>query len=88
MNQNHRAIMDAILNGDLATLEAVATHESGFPEGRDASGQYWITHAIDCGSCEIVQWMLSHGASPLIPAEDGYTVLHSAIQRDMPDNTR
>lgn len=85
MNQNHRAIMDAILNADLATLEEIATHESGFPEGGDDSGRYWITHAVDCGSCEIVEWMLARGASPLIPAEDGYTVLHSAIERDMED---
>src|SRR5262249_3971653 len=51
----------------------------------------WITNAIDCGTPEVVAWMLDHGAPVIFPDEgrgrrdaEGYTVLHSALERRAP----
>lgn len=85
MTCDHRTIVDAIQNADLAILEELAAHWPAFPEGVDDSGTRWITNAIACGSAGVVRWMLSHGASAGIEADDGYTVLHSAIERSQPD---
>jgi hypothetical protein len=47
--------------------------------------RHWITNAIDCGTKEVVAWMLSMGAPVLFHDEEGFTVLHSAIDRGKPD---
>jgi ankyrin repeat protein len=86
MTHDYRTIMDAIQRADQTALEEIATYWSEFPEGvDDFIGRHWITNAIDCGNAEIVAWMLSHGATPQIKIDDGYTVLHSAIERSQRD---
>lgn len=78
--------MDAIRTTDLATLQDVASHWDEFPSGKDDSAKHWLIHAIDCGTRETVGWMLSHGATPRIGApDDGYTVLHTVIEREGPE---
>lgn len=86
MTYDHHTIMDAIRTTDLAILQDIASQWDEFPSGKDASGEPWLLQAIHCGSRGTVEWMLSHGASPRIDASHGgYTVLHTAIERDGPE---
>lgn len=89
MTYDHPTILDAIKHADFATLEDLANHWDEFPSGVDTvAGTRWITHAIDYGTAAVVSWMLSRGASPSFDTEDGYTVLHSAIERNQHDKYR
>lgn len=86
MTYDQHSILDAIRITDLAILQDLASHWDDFPSGKDDTGEHWLIHAICRGTLETVQWMLSQGATPLIDApDDGYTVLHTAIERDGPE---
>jgi ankyrin repeat protein len=86
MKYNYRAIMETIRAADFAAMEELAKCWDEFPRGKDNFiGRHWITNAIDCGSVEVISWMLSHGASVPIEVDDGYTVLHSVIERSNED---
>lgn len=89
MTYDYRTIMGLIRAADFEALEELAGCWDEFPCGMDDFiGRHWITNAIDCGSVEVVSWMLSHGASVPIATDDGYTVLHSVIERDEDDRYR
>lgn len=78
-------IMKPIMAGDIAALEEVAEIVDDFPTGKDDFiARHWITNAIDCGTIEVVTWMLSKGA-PVVFEDAGFTALHSAIDREKPD---
>lgn len=78
--------MGIIGTADFPALEELAQCCDTFPDGvDDLIGRHWITNAIDCGSAEVVSWMLSHGATIPVDVKDGYTVLHSVIERDKDD---
>jgi uncharacterized protein len=86
MKYDYRAIMELIRTADFEAMAELAECWGDFPSGKDdAVGRHWITNAIDCGSVEVVAWMLSHGASVPIEVDDGYSVLHSAIERNNED---
>lgn len=86
MTYDEHSFLDAIRTTDLAILQDLASHWDEFPSGKDDTGEHWLIHAIHCGTLEMVQWMLSHGATPRIDApDDGYTVLHTAIEREGPE---
>lgn len=86
MTFDYRTIMESIRAADFEAMEELAACWDEFPSGTDDSiGRHWITNAIDCGSVEVVSWMLSHGASVPIDIDDGYTVLHSVIERSKDD---
>jgi ankyrin repeat protein len=58
----------------------------GFPNGVDGFvGRRWIINAIDCGSKTAVLWMLSRKVDLSFRDEEGYTVLHAAIERSSAD---
>ncbi len=86
---DYNDIMRLMVAGDVAGLEEIAQSVAGFPSGKDDFlGRYWITNAIDCGTAEVVAWMLSKGAPVGFRDDEGFTVLHSAIDREKPDRTR
>ncbi len=86
MKYDYRAIIELIRTADLEAMAELAGCWDEFPSGKDDFlGRHWITNAIDCGSVEVVSWMLSHGASVPIEVDDGYTVLHSVIERSKDD---
>lgn len=58
----------------------------GFPHGGDEFiGRRWITNAIDCGSVASVRWMLARKVNLRFQDNAGYTVLHSALDREGSD---
>nr|WP_315465691.1 ankyrin repeat domain-containing protein [uncultured Rhodoferax sp.] len=58
----------------------------GFPDGVDEFlGRRWITNAIDCGSVASVRWMLARKVDLRFRDNEGYTVLHSALDREGPE---
>ena len=86
MKYDYDAIMEVIRASDFEAMNELAECWDEFPCGRDDfHGRHWITNAIDCGNVEVVSWMLSHGASLPIEVDDGYTVLHSVIERSKDD---
>jgi ankyrin repeat protein len=86
MKYDYRAIIELICTADFEAMAELAECWDDFPSGKDDFiGRHWITNAIDCGSVEVVAWMLSHGASVPIEVDDGYSVLHSVIERNNED---
>ena len=79
-------IMKPLMAGDLEALEEIALIVDSFPGGRDDFiSRHWITNAIDCGTMEVVAWMLSKQVPVVFRDDEGFTVLHSAIDREKPD---
>jgi len=73
-------------SGDPAALEALSSELVGFPHGEDPYvGRRWITNGIDVGSRVSVQWMLSQSVDLNFRDAEGYTPLHSALGRELPD---
>lgn len=84
--QTYNDIMDALMNGNPIAWEKLAKQENNFPNGCDKFvGRRWITNAIDCGSLESVRWMLAQKVDLLFVDEEGYSVLHSCIDRELPN---
>ena len=80
-------VIRAITAGDISALEEVAQMLDGFPTGKDDCLQeHWLRHAVACGSVGVVAWMIAHGAPVAFHSNDGYTVLHAAIERNHPDS--
>jgi ankyrin repeat protein len=78
-----------LASGGVSDLEELVGLCEDFPRGRDPLvGRYWITNAIDCGSEVAVAWMLSKGVDISFRDEEGYTVLHSALERPSDDKYR
>ena len=83
---NYEEIMRPIIAGDLNALEVLSELVDDFPGGKDdLIHRDWITNGIDCGSFEVVEWMLSKNPQLVFVDDEGYSVLHSAIERDEPD---
>ena len=75
-----------LASGDEAQLAELEKFLDGFPNGvDDFINRRWIINAIDCGSRKSIQWMLSRNVDLTFRDEEGYTVLHSALERDKPD---
>lgn len=85
MSDDYDEIMDAIARGDIAALEEITEIVDDFPCGKDHFiERHWITNAVDCGAKEVVSWMLEKGVSLDFRDDEGFTVLHSAIDREIP----
>lgn len=84
--EDYKYISDVLASGDeilLAELEQVL---DGFPNGvDDFTGCHWIINAISVGSISSITWMLSHNVDLTFRDQDGYTVLHAALEREKPD---
>jgi ankyrin repeat protein len=81
MRQYLRAI--AVLRSASAEeFEALARELEGFPDGDDPYlGSRWILHAIGAGSTEAVRWMVERGVELDFLGLDGYTPVHSVLER-------
>jgi ankyrin repeat protein len=85
MNE-YNAVLTAVTAGDISALAELAQMIDGFPTGKDDFvQQHWLRHAVACGSVEVVAWMIEHGAPVVFTDDDGYTVLHAAIECSRPD---
>ena len=79
-------IMKPLMAGDVTALEEIASIVVNFPDGKDDFiFRHWISNAIDCGTVEVVAWMLDKGVSLVFDDDEGFMVLHSAIFRDPPE---
>lgn len=80
---------EVLASGTASDFEELAALCEDFPGGRDPLvGRHWITNAIDCGSELAVAWMLSKGVDISFRDDEGYTVLHSALDRSLDDKHR
>jgi len=79
-------IMGVLANGSRDELDALSRELGSFPNGvDDFIHRHWITNAIDCGSKLAITWMLDQGVDLTFRDQEGYTVLHSAIDRERDD---
>jgi ankyrin repeat protein len=84
MTQYDRA-MSALQLGSAASLEQLEQFE-GFPHGVDPYiGRRWIINAIDIGSLASIRWILERGVDLNFRDEEGYTPIHSVIDRARDD---
>ncbi len=86
MDSDYDLIMDAIAGDDLEALVSYAEMLDDFPTGKHRYARcHWVTDAIDCGTPRIVDWMIKEGAPLIFVDDEGYSVLHSAIEREHKD---
>ena len=79
-------IMKAIAEGDIDALEDYSKFVDDFPTGKDHFiGRNWITNAVDCGTPDVVKWMINKGVSLVFDDDEGYSILQSAIDRERDD---
>ena len=72
--------------GNVKDLEELANREDDFPQGKDLLVmRRWITNAIDCGSKEAIEWILQKEVEVVFRDDEGYTVVHSALEREQND---
>lgn len=76
--ENPEALIEALMIGDLAVLDAQGP---GFAKATDAKGNPWFFIALESGSAAAVDWFLHHGASPTAPDRAGRLPLEALIQR-------
>lgn len=75
-------IIERLSSGDVAGLMEAAQIIKDFLHGSsDIVVRRWITHAIDVGSIEAVDWMIAQGVSINFRDKEGYAPLHSCIDR-------
>ncbi|MBE9047968.1 ankyrin repeat domain-containing protein [Pleurocapsales cyanobacterium LEGE 10410] len=78
--------IEVLRSGSVDDLEELASLEEDFPKGKDRLlMRRWITNAIDCGSKEAIKWILKKKVDVIFRDDEGYTVLHSAIERNEDD---
>ncbi len=79
-------VLDILKSGKESQLVELEQLIDDFPNGNDDYiGRRWIINAIDCGSKASVDWMLSREVDLIFEDNEGFTVLHSAIDRSLPD---
>lgn len=84
--QEYNYIIDTLIRGTPITWKKLAKKVTDFPNGCDGFiGRRWITNAIDCGSLKAIRWMLSQNIDLQFVDEEGYSVLHSCIERTLPN---
>jgi hypothetical protein len=81
--QRHQRGLGVLESGDPEHLDLLAKDLEGFPQGEDPYiGRRWIRNAIDVGSKAAVQWMLDQAVELTFRDDEGYTPVHSAIDRE------
>jgi ankyrin repeat protein len=86
MIDEYDKIMDCLTNGTAEEWERLSMQIPDFPHGSDHFiHREWIINAIDCGSLASVKWMLSKKVNLHFIDNEGYSVLHSCIERDNAD---
>ncbi|WP_052600142.1 ankyrin repeat domain-containing protein [Aureispira sp. CCB-QB1] len=82
---SYNLVIHALRQGSTIDWIKLAKKIHDFPNGCDAFiGRRWITNAIDCGSFQSIVWMLSQEVDLNFVDEEGYSVLHSCIDRYLP----
>ena len=97
-DKKYDLIYNSLLNGKEEDWERLALQFPNFYNERDSDeayedndgkihqlGRFWITNAIDCGSLESVRWIISKGANLRFVDGEGYSPLHSCIDREFSD---
>lgn len=85
-SDEYRHLLALLQKGDIGLLEEAAQVIESFPCGQDHFLQrQWISNAIDCGSLESIEWVLSKEADLSFTDSEGYTPLLSALERERPD---
>ena len=80
------AVMKTLKAESIQDLEALTVTIADFPHGQDAFlERAWIINAIDCGSYETVQWMISKNVELSFRDEEGLTPFHSCLYSISPD---
>lgn len=81
-----RHLIDLLKNGDISKLEEASAVIDVFPNGEDSLvHRSWLINAIDCGTLEVVKWVIDKGVDLSVRDEEGYTPLLRAIERDQPE---
>lgn len=84
--EEYHKIVDLLQTGTEEDWEFFVQEIFDFPNGNDDFiGCAWITNAIDLGSLMSVEWMLSKNINLRFVDSEGYSVLHSCIDRKLPD---
>jgi ankyrin repeat protein len=79
-------VMTILETGGVSEFEQLAAEVPGFPDGIDSYlGRRWIINAIGCGSGLAVRWMLDLRVDLHFRDDEGYTPLHTAIDRQRED---
>jgi ankyrin repeat protein len=96
-DEKYDLIFNSLLNGTEGDWEHLAQQFYDFPAGLDDDtsymlgerevklGRHWITNAIYCGTFKSVQWIISKGINLCFVDYEGYSPLHSCIDRKFPD---
>lgn len=83
---DYKYFIEVLRSGKVNDLEELASLEDDFPQGKDPLVmRQWITNAIDCGCKAAIEWMLQQEIEIVFCDDEGYTVLHSALERDRDD---
>ncbi|MDR2534151.1 MAG: ankyrin repeat domain-containing protein [Tannerellaceae bacterium] len=86
-DRKNAIILNSLLNGTVDDWEQLAATLPNFPNGLDnydSVGRNWITNAIDCAPLECVKWMITKNINLRFVDSEGYTPLHSCIDRTLP----
>jgi len=78
--------MEVLASDETADFEQLKDLVETFPHGvDDLLGRRWIRNAIEGGSMAAVKWMLDGEVDLAAQDDDGYTPLHAAVERDLPN---
>lgn len=84
--QEYNYSINSLKVGTPITWKKLAKKVTDFPNGCDGFiGRRWITNAIDCGSLKAIRWMLEQKIDLQFVDEEGYSILHSCIERSLPN---
>ncbi|HVQ28046.1 MAG TPA: ankyrin repeat domain-containing protein [Vicinamibacteria bacterium] len=82
----YRRVVEVLESGAVDQLEALAHELPGFPDGEDPFlGRRWITNALGEGSKRAVEWMLQKGVDLTFCDPEGYTPIHTTLDRARDD---
>lgn len=97
-DEKEKLIFDILLNGTVEDWERLAQQFPNFYNELDsgeaydknnvkvhAFGRFWIDNAIGCFSLECVRWLISKGVNLRYVDCEGYSPMHSCIDREFPN---
>ena len=86
MSQPYLRTLASLSSGVATEWNALAEEVANFPYGvDDLTHNPWIVHAVGTGSQQSIQWMLDKGVDLDFCGDDGYTLVHCALERQHSD---
>lgn len=80
--EQYSQIMKVFREGNVDKLTSLQRAIPDFSSGRDDFiGRHWIVNAVSVGTPEVVKWFLENSRCLNFRDEEGYTLLHVAIDR-------